>query len=118
MPAPVASGGANRRVGLAPTGKAPPCHGARGERSFAASHQSDGVAPIPAVQLFSDSRGICLVRAADGHHCRRPRIACRRLTLITRERAFFLQVCELAHTSQKFICILSTASGSAKKFRQ
>src|SRR6516165_3280222 len=27
--------GANRRVGLAPTGKAPPCHGARGNRSFA-----------------------------------------------------------------------------------
>src|SRR6516164_2867741 len=27
--------GANRRVGLAPTGKAPPCHGARGERSLA-----------------------------------------------------------------------------------
>jgi|SRR6516165_407124 len=26
--------GANRRVGLAPTGKAPPCHGARGNRSF------------------------------------------------------------------------------------
>jgi hypothetical protein len=43
-------------------------------------------------RLFSDSRGICLVRAADGHHRRRPRIACRRLTLITRERAFFLQV--------------------------
>ena len=31
MPAPVASGGSGRRVGLAPTGKAPPCHGARGE---------------------------------------------------------------------------------------
>src|SRR5215475_10952472 len=30
MPAPVASGGSGRRVGLAPTGKAPPCHGARG----------------------------------------------------------------------------------------
>src|SRR6516165_4520113 len=26
--------GANRRVGLAPTGKAPPCHGARGKRKF------------------------------------------------------------------------------------
>jgi adenylate cyclase len=30
MPAPVASGWSDRRVGLAPTGKAPPCHGARG----------------------------------------------------------------------------------------
>src|SRR5215470_11664651 len=29
MPAPVASGGSGRRVGLAPTGKAPPYHGAR-----------------------------------------------------------------------------------------
>jgi len=28
MPAPVASGWSGRRVGLAPTGKAPPCHGA------------------------------------------------------------------------------------------
>jgi hypothetical protein len=28
MPAPVASGGSGRRVGLAPTGNAPPCHGA------------------------------------------------------------------------------------------
>src|SRR5262249_49906797 len=34
MPAPVASGWSGRRVGLAPTGKAPPCHGARGKRSF------------------------------------------------------------------------------------
>jgi hypothetical protein len=30
MPAPVASGWSVRRVGLAPTGKAPPCHGAHG----------------------------------------------------------------------------------------
>src|SRR5271169_1601723 len=34
MSAPVASGWSGRRVGLAPTGKAPPCHGARGKRSF------------------------------------------------------------------------------------
>src|ERR1700720_3923243 len=34
MPAPVASGWSGRRVGLAPTGKAPPCHGARGKRWF------------------------------------------------------------------------------------
>jgi choline dehydrogenase-like flavoprotein len=37
MSAPVASGWSGRRVGLAPTGKAPPCHGARGIRSFAAT---------------------------------------------------------------------------------
>jgi hypothetical protein len=35
MPAPVASGWSDRRVGVAPTGKAPPCHGARGKRSLA-----------------------------------------------------------------------------------
>ena len=35
MPAPAASGWSGRRVGLAPTGKAPPSHGALGERSFA-----------------------------------------------------------------------------------
>jgi hypothetical protein len=34
MPAPVASGWSGRRVGLAPTGKAPPCHGARGNRTL------------------------------------------------------------------------------------
>ena len=57
------------------------------------------------------------MRAADGHHSRRPRIVCRRLTLITRERVFFSK-CELAHTSQKFRGILSTVSGSAKKWRR
>ena len=31
MPAPVASGWSGRRAGLAPAGKAPPCHGARGD---------------------------------------------------------------------------------------
>ena len=31
---PVASGGSGRRAGLAPAGKAPPCHGARGQRLF------------------------------------------------------------------------------------
>ena len=34
MSAPAASGWSGRRVGLAPTGKAPPCHGARGERTL------------------------------------------------------------------------------------
>src|SRR5271157_102754 len=34
MPAPVASGWSGRRVGLAPTGNAPPCHGARGNQTF------------------------------------------------------------------------------------
>src|SRR5712672_180900 len=33
MPAPVASGWSGRRVGLAPTGKAPPSHGAGGLRT-------------------------------------------------------------------------------------
>src|ERR1700746_168114 len=34
MSAPVASGWSGRRGGLAPTGKAAPCHGARGEEPF------------------------------------------------------------------------------------
>ncbi len=34
MPAPVASGWSGRRVGLAPTGKAPPCHGAHPNRTY------------------------------------------------------------------------------------
>src|SRR6267378_3019349 len=47
MPAPVASGGSGRRVGLVPTGKAPPCHGARGQRSFAPVRVNGGNAPTP-----------------------------------------------------------------------
>jgi hypothetical protein len=35
MPAPAASGWSGRRVGLAPTGKAPPCHGAHGKQTLA-----------------------------------------------------------------------------------
>src|SRR5712672_1255028 len=38
MPAPVASGWSGCRVGLAPTGKAPPCHGARGWRTSFPEH--------------------------------------------------------------------------------
>ncbi|MEE9596888.1 MAG: hypothetical protein V3V96_08920, partial [Acidiferrobacterales bacterium] len=34
MTAPVASGWSDRRVGLAPTGKAPPYHGAHPTRTF------------------------------------------------------------------------------------
>jgi hypothetical protein len=34
MPAPVASGWSGRRAGLAPAGKAPPCHGARGMQAL------------------------------------------------------------------------------------
>jgi hypothetical protein len=34
----------SRRVGLAPTGKAPPCHGARGFRTFAGTRSDDKLA--------------------------------------------------------------------------
>ena len=34
--------GANRRVGLAPTGKAPPCHGARGKRTISLNRGAVG----------------------------------------------------------------------------
>src|SRR6202007_2606043 len=37
MPAPAASGWSGRRAGLAPAGKAPPCHGAHGTQTFLAS---------------------------------------------------------------------------------
>jgi hypothetical protein len=52
MPAPVASGWSGRRVGLAPTGKAPPCHGARGERSIDAVWSYE--APYAAVAGIKD----------------------------------------------------------------
>src|SRR2546427_2557416 len=38
MTAPIASGWSGRRVGPAPTGKAPPCHGARQKRSLGYQH--------------------------------------------------------------------------------
>jgi hypothetical protein len=70
MPAPVASGWSDRRVGLAPTGKAPPCHGARGKPSFAgpvsnsayvfariARSHKRGCSPRPTVKLDNRHRG-------------------------------------------------------------
>jgi hypothetical protein len=45
MPAPVASGWSDRRVGLAPTGKAPPCHGARGKPTLGRLIRIGAVAP-------------------------------------------------------------------------
>jgi hypothetical protein len=39
MTAPVASGWSYRRVGLAPTGKAPPYHGARQKLTFRPAFQ-------------------------------------------------------------------------------
>src|SRR6516165_7699532 len=57
MSAPVASGWSGRRVGLAPTGKAPPCHGARGERSFATTHLwSHSLRCVPS---FPDPGWVC-----------------------------------------------------------
>jgi hypothetical protein len=51
MPAPAASGWSGRRVGLAPTGKAPPCHGARGKLTFAEATVNGEVARrFPAVR--------------------------------------------------------------------
>jgi hypothetical protein len=41
MPAPAASGWSGRRAGLAPAGKAPPCHDARGLRTFGVAAASD-----------------------------------------------------------------------------
>ena len=49
MPAPAASGWSGRRAGLTPAGKEPPCHGARGFRTFAGTRSGDKVAPIPAI---------------------------------------------------------------------
>src|SRR5262249_21444211 len=54
MPAPVASGGNGRQVGLAPTGKAPPCHGARGKRTLlAAGLKKDNLVPPPSKSVGS-----------------------------------------------------------------
>ena len=58
MPAPVASGWSGRRAGLAPAGKAPPCHGARGKRTILQRRQ---IAAPPGVS------------AAYQHHFFRPR---------------------------------------------
>jgi len=45
MPAPVASGWSGRRAGLAPAGKPPPCHGARGVQTFANPVTNGKIAP-------------------------------------------------------------------------
>jgi hypothetical protein len=52
MSAPVASGWSGRRVGLAPTGKAPPCHGARGMRSFRTRRLASGTHFRPCLSTY------------------------------------------------------------------
>ena len=61
MPAPVASGWSDRRVGLAPTGKAPPCHGARGKPTLAEPKGSGEVAPIADLPTLAPERGRSIV---------------------------------------------------------
>jgi hypothetical protein len=51
-------------VGLAPTGKAPPCHGARGERLFLRRHQSMALHPSYHACVNTDSKLCCLQLAA------------------------------------------------------
>ena len=51
MPAPVASGGSESPGGPCTHWKAPPCHGARGNRSFADMRRGDGSAPRAVVQV-------------------------------------------------------------------
>jgi hypothetical protein len=60
MSAPVASGWSGRRVGLAPTGKAPPCHGARGNPTFALRELLCGLsARRLLVRIMDENLGIC-----------------------------------------------------------
>src|SRR5215467_8783319 len=66
MPAPVASGGSGRRVGLAPTGKAPPCHGARGMHVWVWGerypHYMDALVPMASQPTAMASRNWMLRR--------------------------------------------------------
>jgi hypothetical protein len=55
MSAPVASGWSGRRVGLAPTGKAPPCHGARGIRSFPMCRLIEARTSEPVIRLEAET---------------------------------------------------------------
>src|ERR1700730_18326123 len=57
MPAPVASGWSGRRVGLAPTGKAPPCHGARGQQKFGGAQNGTRAIFAPCLSLGGGERG-------------------------------------------------------------
>jgi hypothetical protein len=74
MSAPVASGWSGRRVGLAPTGKAPPCHGARGKPSFGGPGPDEEVAAdsrrsvLVGLQL-SSGRRLSFWRAGSGPDC-------------------------------------------------
>jgi hypothetical protein len=61
--------GANRRVGLAPTGKAPPCHGARGFRSFADTRANGKVAPTAAILRVANNEGHGIIRRTWSREC-------------------------------------------------
>src|SRR5271169_2469684 len=52
MPAPVASGWSDCRVGLAPAGKAPLCHGARGHATFSICPDGDAHGVIADPRAF------------------------------------------------------------------
>src|SRR5713101_3168299 len=66
MPAPVASGWSGCRVGLAPTGKAPPFHGARGKGTFPAARytESDPLRTWTVTRIGESGRSVA---ARQGH---------------------------------------------------
>jgi hypothetical protein len=84
-----------------------------GKPTFAGACADGEVAPIPAVQRQSGN----LFGTRGGWTSPPPPSSSLQASDFNRSRASFFSKCELAHTSQKFICILSTPSGSAKKWR-
>jgi len=57
MPAPVASGWSESPGGPCTHWKAPPCHGARGKRSFTDTRRADRVAPTPDLRAVARKWG-------------------------------------------------------------
>src|SRR6266852_6300953 len=58
MPAPVASGWSGCRVGLAPTGKAPPFHGARGQQTWPVGSIAESDPTLTSAEPLFDDRPV------------------------------------------------------------
>jgi hypothetical protein len=66
-------------AGLAPAGKAPPCHGARGKRSFASTHLG-GIAPIEVAPVDRSEAAV--------HEKSRQRLLCAALREVCQKLSF------------------------------
>ena len=76
MTAPVASGWSGRRVGFAPTGKMPPCHGAHPKRIFGSQFSMTGVETIRSWSFAVRSPTRFLLKPQLEEFCKTSRLRC------------------------------------------